>query len=61
MGVKEKFAVSNRAISGHAVGVNIAGSARGQIVGRSDLSSATGRVLASQRPNTDRRRFVTHS
>lgn len=53
-------AVSARAISGHPTGVTIPAAQRVQ--GRTfDQSTRQGRILASQQPNTDRRRFVTHS
>jgi hypothetical protein len=53
--------VSASAISGHPTGVTIPSAQQGNRSARvGDPSSATGRALATMRPNTDPRRFVTH-
>lgn len=59
---QEIFATATvRAISGHPTGITIpSAQIKGAQVRINDPSTRQGRVLASNQPNTDRRRFVTH-
>lgn len=57
-----RAAVSVRSISGQPTGVTVPGAQAANARARlGNPNVAQGNVLASQQPNTDRRRFVTHS
>lgn len=60
--VQDRPTVTVRTISGHPSGITLPDvQSKNARVRLSDPSTSQGRVLASSQPNTDPRRWVTHS